>query len=213
MRRQGIYAITSEELSPPDIFLQHVEQALLGGVAAVQYRNKTADQHLRLEQARALVALCRRYETPLLINDDVSLCLAVGADGVHLGQQDGDCARTRSCLGPDAIIGVTCHDSLERASRAQEQGASYVAFGRFFPSRTKPEAPAAAIQVLAQARQVLRIPIVAIGGITTENGAQLITAGADLLAVIHDLFGARDITAKACALRALFHSDTEVHHA
>lgn len=211
--RKGIYAITNEDLSPPGLLLQHVEQALQGGIAALQYRNKKADYSLRLEQAQALVSLCRQYAVPLLINDDISLCLATGADGVHLGQQDDGCARARGILGQDAIIGATCHASLDQARLAERQGASYVAFGRFYPSRTKPGASAAAIQILHQARQALDIPLVAIGGITTENGGRLITAGADMLAVIHAVFAADDITAKARALCALFHSNTEVRHA
>jgi thiamine-phosphate pyrophosphorylase len=150
--------------------------------------------------------LCRRYGTPLLINDDVALCLAIGADGVHLGQNDSGLRQARERLGPSAIIGMTCHSDLALAHKAEENGASYVAFGRFFPSVTKPHAVPADIGILPVARAALKVPIVAIGGINAENGGALITAGADMLAVIHDLFAFPDVEIRARALNSLFAS-------
>lgn len=203
---RGLYAITDEHLLPEELLLERVEAALATGLALLQYRNKLSTTAQRQTQAEALLALCRRYNTPLLINDDVALCLAVGADGVHLGQGDSGLQLARQQLGPRAIIGITCHSDLTLASRAEEDGASYVAFGRFFPSATKPHALPAEIGILHRARAALRIPIVAIGGINAENGATLLTAGADMLAVIHDLFAFPDVESRARELNSLFAS-------
>lgn len=203
---RGLYAITDEHLLPGKLLLERVEAALATGLALLQYRNKLSTSAQRQAQAEALLALCRRYNTPLLINDDVALCLAVGADGVHLGQGDSGLQLARQQLGPRAIIGITCHSDLTLASRAEEDGASYVAFGRFFPSATKPHALPAEIAILPRARAALRIPIVAIGGINAENGATLLTAGADMLAVIHDLFAFPDVESRARELNSLFAS-------
>ncbi len=150
--------------------------------------------------------LCALYQVPLLINDDLTLCREVSASGVHLGQNDGDVAEARSLLGPQALIGVTCHASLPRALQAQEAGASYVAFGRFYASSTKPNAQQADPEILHRARQKLRIPIVAIGGINAENGAALLAAGADMLAVIHYLFSSPDVEARTKEINKLFHN-------
>jgi len=139
-----------------------------------------------------------------LINDDVSLALAVNADGVHLGQRDADISQARTLLGEHRIIGITCHDQLPLALAAQAAGANYVAFGRFFPSLTKPEAPPASLSILQQARAQLRIPIAAIGGITPDNAPSLLAHGADMLAVIHGVFGAGDIAAAAGEYARLF---------
>jgi len=203
---RGVYAITDEVLLPADLLLTRVEAALRAGLALLQYRSKQGSESQRLQQARALVDLCRQYDTPLLINDDVPLCLAVGAAGVHLGQRDQGLTEARRLLGPEAIIGITCHDQLALALQAQEAGASYVAFGRFFASQTKPTAPPADIAILPQACRELDIPVVAIGGITAENGAALIAAGADMLAVIHALFAFPDVESRARKLNSLFTS-------
>ena len=206
MPRRGLYAITDEALLPDNLLLENAEAALRTGLALLQYRNKRSTPADRLREARALLALCHDYATPLLINDDVALCLNVGADGVHLGQGDSGLAHARRALGDQAIIGITCHSDLVLAQKAQAGGASYVAFGRFFPSQTKPQATPADISVLTQAKALLNIPIVAIGGINAENGGALITAGADLLAVIHDLFAFPDVESRALKLNSLFAS-------
>ncbi len=203
---RGIYGITDDALLPGDLLLTRVEAALRTGLALLQYRSKQGSEQERLQQARALVDLCRHYDTPLVINDDVPLCLAAGAAGVHLGQRDQALAEARQRLGPEAIIGITCHDQLALARQAQAAGASYVAFGRFFASQTKPTAPPADIAILPQARRALDIPVVAIGGITAENGAALIAAGADMLAVIHALFAFPDVESRARELNSLFTS-------
>lgn len=199
---RGLYVITDTELLAGRL-LPAVEAALQGGAIVVQYRDKTPDNPRQLEEAIALRMLCRRYHTPLLINDDVELCVAVGADGVHLGQTDGSIRQARQRLGPDAIIGATCHDSLELAAAAVDNGASYVAFGAIYPSSTKPGATAASLETLSAARQWGR-PVVAIGGITADNAAPVIAAGADCVAVISDLWRAADIAAHARSFSCLF---------
>ncbi len=195
---RGLYAITDSTLMADDeTLLSCVKQALQGGAAIVQYRDKSTDAERRLRQARALNLLCQQYQVPLLINDDIALALACGAAGVHLGQSDGSHAAARAQLGADAIIGITCHDSLELAAQAQHDGADYLAFGAFFPSQTKPSARPAPMAILAQARSRFALPIVAIGGISVDNAGQLIEAGADMTAVVHALFAADAITARA----------------
>ncbi|RBW51065.1 thiamine phosphate synthase [Marinobacter sp. F3R11] len=184
----GLYAITDSKLTPPETLIELVEAAILGGAVMVQYREKSAPMAERLTQARNLQSACFVAGVPLLINDDASLAKRVGAAGVHLGQSDGSASEARRLLGDDAIIGITCHADLTLAKAAMEAGADYLAFGRFFKSSTKPEAPAATTDILAQAKCFNR-PVTAIGGITTKNGEQLIQAGADLLAVVGGLFG------------------------
>ncbi len=201
---RGVYAITDENLLAGPTLFSAVEEALGAGLALLQYRNKSADWQSKCAEATQLLHLCQRYNTPLLINDDVELCREIGAAGVHLGQADTKLVAARQRLGEQAIIGITCHSDLSLALRAQAAGADYVAFGRFFPSHTKPNAPQASIQVLQQAKAQLAIPIVAIGGINAENGQALVTAGADMLAVIHTLFASADVEAQAKALNALF---------
>jgi thiamine-phosphate pyrophosphorylase len=199
-----LYAITDSQLMPGEQLYTGVEAALKGGCRLVQYRDKSNDHRQRLIQARRLLALCNQYQARLLINDDLRLAHEVGAHGVHLGQDDESPATARELLGNDAIIGVTCHASLTLAEKAIEQRASYVAFGRFFPSKTKPDAPPAPLALLQQARQVLGdTPIVAIGGITLANAASVLEAGASMIAVSFSLFGASDISQQARAYTAL----------
>ncbi|MFC6670746.1 thiamine phosphate synthase [Marinobacterium aestuariivivens] len=195
---QGLYAITDSQLMPDDkTLLAGVEAALEGGAAIVQYRDKSDDHDRRLRQARLLRELCDRFERPLLINDDLALAVASQAQGVHLGQSDGSVAAARRELGPDAIIGVTCHDSLELALRGRDEGADYVAFGAFFPSRTKPGARPAPLSLLPRAGAEVGLPMVAIGGVSVDNARQVTEAGASMIAVIHALFGADDVRRQA----------------
>ncbi|MDD2660174.1 MAG: thiamine phosphate synthase [Methylococcales bacterium] len=200
---RGIYAITQTENKSGDTVINEIEAAIRGGAAIVQYRDKNPADALFL--ARELVKVCHSHKVPLIINDDIELAVGAGADGVHIGKEDGAIAQARKYLGEDAIIGVSCYDSVERALDAQGQGASYVAFGRFFPSSSKPLAAPARIETLQQAKLALNIPIVAIGGILPENGAQLLAAGADLLAVIGGLFDSQP-EQSARAFQALFHN-------
>jgi thiamine-phosphate pyrophosphorylase len=200
---QGLYAVTDDLLLKGRMLLA-VEAALLGGCRILQYRSKQTDTLHLHQEASALLALCQQYDASLIINDNVELAIAIGAHGVHLGQDDMPIAAARSRLGSDAIIGITCHNSLALALEAQQAGADYVAFGRFFPSSTKQSAPPADLSVLHEAQQTLQIPVVAIGGITLDNAPLVLTAGADMLAVVGDLFGATDITNRAHAYCKLF---------
>ncbi|QXH57226.1 thiamine phosphate synthase [Pseudomonas maumuensis] len=205
MKLRGLYAITDSQLLAGRFF-SHVEAALEGGVRLLQYRDKSDDAAHRLREAEALKTLCERYGTELIINDDAELAARLGV-GVHLGQTDGPLTPARALLGRQAIIGSTCHASLDLAQQAADEGASYVAFGRFFNSVTKPGAPAASVELLEQARAQVKLPIAVIGGITLDNAAPLVAHGADLLAVIHGLFGAdsaQEVTRRARAFNALF---------
>lgn len=199
---KGLYAITPEHEGSVEDLAYAVRSVLRGGATLVQYRTKSAID--RLGEATRVLAECRAFGIPLIINDDVELAVAIGADGVHLGQDDTPLNVARARLGPKAIIGVSCYDSLRLALDAERQGADYVAFGRFFPSKTKPNAPCARLETLRAAKAQLIVPIVAIGGITSENGATLVEAGADILAVIDGIFGAPDRTNAAQAFRYLF---------
>lgn len=198
--RRGLYAITD---GPREDLAAVVRAALTGGATLLQYRDKTHDHGRRLREGRALTALCHEYRIPLIINDDVELAGVSGAAGVHLGEDDCDITTARTALGPDAIIGVSCYDSLQRARDAARAGADYLAFGAFFTTRTKAVTRHATPTLLRDARG-LGQPLVAIGGITPENGGALIAAGADFLAVVSALFRARDVRARAREFAALF---------
>ncbi|PCJ24206.1 MAG: thiamine phosphate synthase [SAR86 cluster bacterium] len=200
MNLSGVYAITDDLLLPGPLLFSATEAALEGGVSLIQYRSKEGSPAQRLKNAQKLATLCRKYETPLIINDDISLCESSQAQGVHLGHTDGSVKSARQQLGCEAIIGVTCHSSIEEALAAEKNGASYVAFGRFFPSKSKPQAPLANLEILNQARVALTIPIVAIGGINAENSSHVLLAGADMLAVIHGIFGRHDVLKHSKAL-------------
>ncbi len=209
MRRlSGLYAITPPIRRAPHRttrpLAEQVALAIAGGARLIQYRDKTGDPRERLREGRSLARVCRAAGVPLIVNDDLGLAKEIGADGVHLGQDDADPRAARKRLGPKAIIGVSCYDRLERAIHAEEIGADYAAFGRFFTSTTKPLAVQADPQLLELARERLSIPLVAIGGITPENGRSLIAAGADMLAVVDAVFGQPDIRAAAAAFNALF---------
>ncbi|MEB0043199.1 MULTISPECIES: thiamine phosphate synthase [unclassified Pseudomonas] len=205
MKLRGLYAVTDSQLLAGK-FLSYVEAALEGGVTLLQYRDKSSDEARRLREADTLLRLCERYKTQLIINDDAELAARLGV-GVHLGQTDGSLSTARALLRHKAIIGATCHGQLELADQAKADGASYVAFGRFFNSNTKPGAPVATLDLLDRARARIHLPIAVIGGITLENAAPLVEHGADLLAVVHGLFGAdsaQEVTRRAKAFNALF---------
>lgn len=204
MSCRGLYAITDAVLLPDDRLIGAVERALLGGARLIQYRDKSHDAARRLTQAQALDELCQRYKVPLIINDDAELAAQVGAAGVHIGQDDPDLATARVRLGPKAIIGVSCYNRLDLALAAERAGADYVAFGAFFPSPTKPHEIRPPIALLREARAVLTVPIVAIGGITPDNAPLLLDAGADALAVVSAVFAQPDIQAAARRFAILF---------
>jgi thiamine-phosphate pyrophosphorylase len=196
---KGLYAVTPDATDTREL-ARKVEQALKAGVAMLQYRNKSISKDKRLLQAKELAPLARGYGVPFVVNDDVDIALAVSANGVHLGKEDGDVAAARAKL-PGRILGASCYDSLDSAKAAVRAGADYVAFGSVFPSSTKPAAVRAPLALFGHK---LGVPLCAIGGITLENAPELIAAGASLLAVISDLFDAPDIGARAAAYRELF---------
>lgn len=199
----GLYAITPQ--LHPDLprLLRGLCAALEGGAAVVQFRDKSGDAAWRLQAAGEARALCHAAGVPLIINDDLALAQACGADGVHIGHEDGEVAALREAAGPKLLLGVSCYNRLDRAERAAAAGADYLAFGSLYPSGTKPGAVACPPELLTQARRFDR-PLVAIGGITPENGAPVIRAGADFLAVIDGVFGAKDIRQAAGRFAALW---------
>jgi len=210
MKLRGLYAITDAALQTPGQLVARARQAVEGGAILIQYRDKSNDRVLRQRQARALVELCNAHGAALIVNDDIALAAAVGAHGVHLGRDDSSIATARQQLGDTAIIGISCYDQWSLAEQAIRAGASYIAFGRFFSSRTKPHAVEASLALLERAHREFNIPIAAIGGITRNNANTLIGAGADLLAVVRDVFGVDEVYAAASAYQALFAShDTD----
>lgn len=205
---RGLYAITDSHLLADGRLLPYVEAALQGGARLIQYRDKSEAASRRLREAEALAELCLRHGARLVINDDLDLATRLGV-GVHLGQGDGSLAAARALLGRNAVIGATCHASMDLASQARQEGASYLAFGRFFTSQTKPGAPSASLSLLNDAKTRFRLPLVAIGGVTLDNAPDLIARGADMLAVVHSLFAAdsaEDVERRARAFSQLFSS-------
>ncbi len=196
---RGLYLITPDESDTWRLLLR--VDAVLEHAALLQYRNKSASDGLRGEQAEALLALCATRGVRLIVNDDLALAQAIGADGVHLGEDDGDAGAARAALGPDALIGVSCYDDLDRARAAATTGASYIAFGAMFTSSTKPKARRASFDLLRDSAG-FGVPRVAIGGITPDNARSVVAAGADLIGVISGVFDAPDPPAAARAYRA-----------
>ena len=199
----GLYAITPGGL-PGERLIEQVDSALRGGATLVQYRDKQRNATQQAEIARALRALCRQHGARLIVNDNLQLALAVDADGLHLGGSDGDLAAARRALGVGKLLGASCYADFELARQAVAAGADYVAFGAVYPSPTKPQAVRAPHALFARCRAELNVASCAIGGITAANGAALVAAGADLLAVITDLFEASDVAARANDFAQLF---------
>ena len=200
---QGLYLVTPD-WDDTDRLLDATQRALEGGAALVQYRNKTASNTLRARQAGALLALCRRYGRPLVINDHLDLCLRLEADGVHVGGTDASVAAIRAALGPDRIVGASCYGQFELAEAAQAAGASYVAFGGFYPSRVKVSEVSTPLAIVTRAKTALRVPVVVIGGMTVENARPLVGLGADMVAAISSVYGAEDPHEAARAFAGLF---------
>jgi len=188
----GLYAITNENLMPEKFFLSMAETALASGVSVMQYRDKSTDTNKRLNQASALKKLCDHYSAIFIINDDVKLAKQVDADGIHIGKNDLSLKETKEQLGNNKIIGVSCYNQLSLASDAIKNGANYIAFGSFFGSSIKPDAPHASSDLISSIKQQYNIPVCCIGGITIENHRPLLEAGTDMLAVISDLFSQPD---------------------
>lgn len=207
---QGLYCITDPRLAAHTgrRLEQMVHDAIEGGARIIQYRDKTSSPAQQAATAQRLSRLCKDHSVLFLVNDDPHLAKAVDADGVHLGQTDTGLTEARSVLGHQKIIGVSCHASLDLARNAQQAGADYVAFGRFFSSHTKPQASPAPLEILPAAKAVLDIPLAAIGGIHAGNAQSVLEAGADMLAVIHHVFGREDIRCAAEELAGLFDAPT-----
>lgn len=203
MMQRGLYLVTPDWNDTARL-LATSHAAMLGGAQVLQYRHKTANPTLRREQARALRELTREQEVALIINDDLDLALAVGADGVHIGRDDGEAALLREAAGAELCIGVSCYNNFERARAAVDAGASYVAFGAMFASPTKPEAVAASPALITRAKTELGARVACIGGITAANAAPLVKAGADWLAVITDMYHATDPQAQAMRFARLY---------
>lgn len=199
----GLYALTPQRHPDAARLVREVRQALAGGAAMVQFRDKSNDAAWRLDVAKALKAECDARNVPFIVNDDVGLAKSVGASGVHLGREDNAPGSARATLGATALIGVSCYDSLDRARAALEQGASYLAFGSVYSSQTKPGAIHCPLGTLAEAKR-FGLPVVAIGGLTPDNGRAVIDAGADGLAVISAVFDAPDIGKAAQSFSALW---------
>jgi thiamine-phosphate pyrophosphorylase len=195
-RISGLYAITPDGIDTKKLLVM-TQKALAGGAKLIQYRNKTADAQLRHKQAKKLHHLCREYDVPLIINDHLDLALEIGAEGLHVGHNDISVNEARRTLGNTKIIGASCYNRIELAMKAESQGADYVAFGAFFASVTKPDAVTAPLELLCLAKQKLRKPVVAIGGITLLNANLLIERGGDAIAVSDALFGTQDVQSTA----------------
>lgn len=204
MKMGGLYAITDPECSPSYLVIKHAREALSGGARIIQYRDKTTPFAEQVNIAKQLKTLCQNHQAWLIINDSIELAIACEADGIHLGKNDCHLTQAREALGDQAIIGLSCYNDLSLAQRMQDLGADYVAFGRFFPSKTKPHAPPADLTTLTQARAQLNIPVVAIGGVTALNAPQLIQSGAHSVAVIQGLFGQTNIRQAATDIASLF---------
>ena len=211
-RISGLYAVTPDTADLPGL-LQKTEAALAGGARIIQYRNKvlaasstSSDRRANTEIASALATLCRQRGAIFIVNDDPHLALEIGADGVHLGGTDIGLEAARKLLGNEALIGVSCYDDLQRAKDAQQAGADYVAFGSVFASSTKPSAPRASLELFHQAKKQLSLPVVAIGGITLHNAADVIQAGADAIAVINAVFTATNVELAARNFSNFFQS-------
>ena len=200
---RGLYAITPDGMATAEL-LAAVESFAAGGGRWLQYRNKLVTATERAAQAGALADCCRTQGVRLIVNDDVDLALAIGADGAHLGRDDGDLATARRRAGPSLILGASCYDRPDLATAAAAAGVDYVAVGAMFPSATKPGAVRAPLELIGEVRRATGLPVVAIGGIRLDNAAGVIAAGADMVAVISDLFGSPDITARTRAFQQLF---------
>ncbi|MGC9456499.1 MAG: thiamine phosphate synthase [Halothiobacillaceae bacterium] len=208
-RLQGLYLVTDNGRTPSDRLVTTVGAAIRGGVRIVQYRDKSGDRERRLREASALRALTSERNVLFLVNDDIVLAEQVGADGVHLGIDDAGVEEARLRLGDQALIGISCYDRFDRAQMAAAHGADYVAFGSFFPSRIKPNAPRASLDLLRQAREKLTLPICAIGGISADQAPALVAAGADMVAVISAIFSAENPQEAAAQFAPAFESASD----
>jgi thiamine-phosphate pyrophosphorylase len=200
---RGLYAVTPADNLLPRLSAL-VGLALEGGARLVQYRNKEAPMPLKRSQAAELLRICHAHDAKLIVNDDVWLAIEIGADGVHLGRDDADPVMARQALGPKRLLGVSCYGDVERAVAAEAAGADYVAIGSMFASATKPNATRAPLELITETKRRVKVPVAAIGGIKLENAPAVLAAGADMVAVVSDLFDAMDIKGRAAAFQKLF---------
>jgi thiamine-phosphate pyrophosphorylase len=201
---RGLYVITDTHLIPRSRFAATVEAAVRGGATMVQLREKETPPEEVIRLGRDILAVTRRYGALLIVNDHPAVAREIGADGVHVGRDDPPVAETRAIVGPHVIIGASCYGEIERAVAAEQAGADYVAFGTPFPSPTKPKRTDISLEIFQAAKQRVRVPVFAIGGITLANAPQVIDAGADGIAVVSGVFAASDVEAAARALAQLF---------
>jgi len=185
---RGLYLITEHVELDFARLLAITESVLPLGISVLQYRNKSADHSQKIEQARQLQQLCKMFKVPFIINDDLQLAIRLDADGVHLGRDDGDCRAARLVLGEQKLIGISCYNDPVRAEQAVNEGADYIAFGAMFATSTKANTVRASTDLITQAKHRYTLPVVAIGGITADNCKPIITAGADLLAVVSSVY-------------------------
>jgi thiamine-phosphate pyrophosphorylase len=202
----GLYVVTPD-WDDTDKLMTATESALMGGAQLVQYRHKTADATLRREQATALLDICRKYGIPFIVNDHVDLCMEIDADGIHVGGTDQSVAAVRALVGPDKIVGASCYGTFDLAVDAQQHGASYVAFGGFYPSRVKKYDFKTPFEIVGQAKMQLHVPVVVIGGMTQDNAIPLIAQGTDMVAAISSVYMADDVEAAAREFADLFSPD------
>lgn len=200
---KGLYLVTPD-WNDTHKLLKVTEQALLGGAALVQYRNKMANDYLRGQQATQLRNLCRRYRRPFIVNDHLDLANAARADGIHVGGKDAPVADMRHTLGEKKIVGASCYGSMDLAWDAYQGGASYLAFGGFYPSKVKRYPVTTEPGIVEQAKAEIGLPVVVIGGMTPENAAPLVARGADMVAAISSIYLASDPQAVARAFADLF---------
>ena len=200
---KGLYLVTPD-WDDTEALIKATEMALTVGVGLLQYRHKTATGELRLEQASALLKLCRQYNVPFIINDHIDLCIALDADGIHVGGTDASVAVVRTLIGKDKILGASCYGDFALAEQAQIAGASYVAFGGFYPSRVKKYEVSTPASIVSKAKAELTVPVCMIGGMTPENAKPLVKEGADMVAAISSVYSAADIATAVREFAVLF---------
>lgn len=200
---KGLYLVTPD-WDDTDALIKATETALSEGVGLLQYRHKTANGELRLEQASALLKLCRQHNVPFIMNDHIDLCIALDADGIHVGGTDASVAVVRTLIGKDKILGASCYGDFALAEQAQIAGASYVAFGGFYPSRVKKYEVSTPAAIVSKAKSQLTLPVCVIGGMTSQNAKPLVKEGADMVAAISSVYSAEDIATAVREFAALF---------
>ena len=200
---KGLYLVTPD-WDDTEALIKATEIALTVGVGLLQYRHKTASGELRLEQASAVLTLCRQHNVPFIVNDHIDLCIALDADGIHVGGTDASVAVVRTLIGKDKILGASCYGDFALAEQAQIAGASYVAFGGFYPSRVKKYEVSTPASIVSKAKAELTVPVCVIGGMTPENAKPLVKEGADMVAAISSVYSAADIATAVREFAALF---------